>query len=377
MMLILLALAAFAVTPAPALPASQADAGPSFACSAAATAVEKAVCADPTLSGLDRQMAQLFAAAKRSAFGSGPSNQLAAQRTAVKNMRSCTTPRAEQPLSRCLQRLYTVRIQELAIATLIAAPATALPILRRQDPVFAPILEAVQLWSEAPIDADWNAPQRARSRAKITSLLQPYLSALQTKDEQSFGNAILRDPGQDGVAVTKIEDIFLSERHFAALLQVLGPYLEEPSLSGIQRDLPCVAIVRHPALLSATGPVFGSTMDNFVLGNDCQASLPALPQLEALQTKLYHAWPQCEGTIRFAIYRGFAHHIDAARLGITPATKAAALPERKGVSKAEVAGVEHELATYYQTYLGRSPAAAATSARNALAAILADAQNCD
>lgn len=375
--MILLVLVSLFVATVPAASAQQAGTGPSFACAAATTPVEKAVCADPALAGLDREMAQLFGIAKLSAFGSGPSNQLAAQRAALKTLRSCTNPGAEQPLARCLQRLYGVRTQQLAIAALISAPATALPILRRQDPAFAPILEAVQLWTEAPVDADWSATRRIPRRDRIAALLQPYLTALQTKDTQSFGNAILRDPGQDGIAVTNIKDIFRSDRHFAALLQVLGPYLEESEIPGMPRDLPCAAIVRHPALLAATGPVFGSTMDNFVLGNDCQASLPPLPLLEALQAKLYRGWPQCEGTIRFALYRGFAHDIDEARLGRAKPAKAKALPARKGVTKADVAGVERELAAYYETYLHRTPAAAASSARDALAQILDDAQLCD
>lgn len=375
--MILLVLVSLFVATAPAASAQQAGTGPSFACAAATTPVEKAVCADPVLAGLDREMAQLFGIAKLSAFGSGPSNQLAAQRAALKTLRNCTNPGAEQPLARCLQRLYGVRTQQLAIAALISAPATALPILRRQDPAFAPILEAVQLWTEAPVDADWSATQRIPRRDRIAALLQPYLTALQTKDTQSFGNAILRDPGQDGIAVTNIKDIFRSDRHFAALLQVLGPYLGESEIPGMPRDLPCAAIVRHPALLAATGPVFGSTMDNFVLGNDCQASLPPLPLLEALQAKLYRGWPQCEGTIRFALYRGFAHDIDEARLGRAKPAKAKALPARKGATKADVAGVERELAAYYETYLHRTPAAAASSARDALAQILDDAQLCD
>ncbi|MGC6547664.1 hypothetical protein ACP0HG_27050, partial [Escherichia coli] len=78
---------------------------------------------------------------------------------------------------------------------------------------------------------------------------------------------------------------FRSDRHFAAFLNVLGPYLDEPRLSGAPRTLPCAAIVRHPKLLEATGPAFGSTLDNFIFRNDCRDTLPPLPSLDALQTK--------------------------------------------------------------------------------------------
>lgn len=371
--MILFALAPLLLAAAP-IPA---QAGPSFACSAAATPTEKAICADPKLGALDREMAQLFGIAKESAFGSGPSNQLAAQRTALRDIRACGTAGAEQPLAACLTRRYTVRTQELAIAALPTAPAIALPILRRGDPAFAPILEAVQLWAQAPVDANWSAPERAQSRARITVLLKPYLTGLQTNPDQSFGNSILREPGADGVAVKTIDDLFRSDRHFAAFLNVLGPYLDEPKISGAPRTLPCAAIVRHPKLLDATGPVFGSTMDNFVFRNDCSDALPPLPSLGALQTKLFRSWPECEGTIRYVAYGNFNRDVDAARLGLVAAGKTRPLPARKGVITADVAGVERDLAAYYVTYLHRTPAAAATMARGALSELMTDAHQCE
>ncbi|WP_448664449.1 lysozyme inhibitor LprI family protein [Sphingomonas sp. CJ20] len=375
--MILFALAPLALATAPVASPTQEGSGPSFACSAATTPMEKAICADPTLSAMDREMAQLFGIAKESAFGGGPSNQLPAQRAALQDMRACAAPRAAQPIAACLTQRYAVRNQELAIAALLKAPATALPVLRRGDPGFAPILEAVALWSQAPVDADWSAPERARSRTRIAALLQPYLASLQTDAQQSFGNAILRDPGQDGIAVQSIGDLFRSDRHFAAFLNVLGPYLEEPKVSGMPRALPCAAIVRHPTLLKATGPVFGSTMDNFVLRNDCEASLPPLPSLTALKTKLYRSWPECEGTIRYAIYSGFNSDIDRARLGLVPGGKTKALPARKGIAPADTAAVARDLTAYYATYLRRSPALAATTAQAALALVMEDAHQCD
>ncbi|WP_294329580.1 hypothetical protein [uncultured Sphingomonas sp.] len=370
--MILFALAPLALAAAVVPTAPQGTTGPSFACSAATSAMEKTICGDPKLGALDREMAQLYSLAKTSASGTGPSNQLAAQRMALQAMRACTPP-----LRACLEDRYVARTQALAIAVLTTAPATALPVLRRNDPAFAPILEAVQLWSEAPADAAWSAPERAQSRRRITTLLRPYLTRLLTDADQSYGRSILQDAGADGVSVKTIDDIFRSDRHFAALLQILGPYLDQATPTDLPRDLPCAAIVRHPALLSATGPVFGSTMDNFVFGNDCQATLPPLPLLEALQTKLYRGWPQCEGTIRFAIYRGFATDIDQARLGRTPSAKAKALPARKGVTRASVTGVERELTDYYSRFLGRTPAAAATMARSALSELMTDAHQCE
>jgi uncharacterized protein len=351
--------------------------GPSFSCSSATTATEKTIRADPKLRALDRQMAQLFALAQQGAFSTGTSNQLPAQRTALQEMRACAAAGAAQPLAVCLRKHYVVRNQELAIAVLIKAPTTALPVLRAGDPAFAPILEAVQLWSEAPMDANWSAPERAQGRDRIAALLQPYLTSLQTNADQSFGSSILSDPGTDGVAVRKIDDIFHSERHFAAFLNVLGPYLNEPKLSRMPRNLPCAAIVRHPKLLDATGPVFGSTMDNFVLSNDCSTSLPPLPSLDALVTKLNARWPECQGTIRYAAYRTFSRAVDQARLGFAPVAKTWSLPARKGVTKADTATVQADLIAYYVANIHQTPSAAATMARNALLGILQNAHACD
>lgn len=361
----------------PARVAQVTGSGPSFPCSSATTAIEKTVCADPKLSALDRQMAQLFALAKQGAFSTGTSNQLPAQRTALQEMGACAAARASQPIAVCLKEHYVVRNQELAIAALIKAPTTALPVLRAGDPAFAPILEAVQLWSEAPMDANWSAPERAQGRDRITALLQPYLTTLQTNAGQSFGSSILSDPGTDGVAVRKIDDLFRSERHFAAFLNVLGPYLEEPKLPGMPRDLPCAAIVRHPKLLDATGPVFGSTMDNFVLGNNCSASLPPLPSLDAIVTKLNARWPECQGTIRYAAYRTFNRAVDQARLGFAPVAKTWSLPARKGVTKADTATVQADLTAYYVANLHQTPSVAAKMALDALLGIMQNAHACD
>ncbi|WP_294254463.1 hypothetical protein [uncultured Sphingomonas sp.] len=350
--------------------------GPSFACGTAATSTEKAICADSKLSTLDQEMAQLFGIARESAFGSGTSNQLAAQRTALRDIRACGTSGAEQPLRTCIERRYTVRNQELAIAALLKAPALALTVLRRGDPTFAPILEAVQLWSEAPVDANWSAPERAKARTRIATLLKPYLAGLQTNPDQSFGNSILREPGTDGITVTTIDDLFRSDRHFTAFLNVLGPYLDAPKTSGMPRTLPCAAIVRHPKLLDATGPVFGSTMDNFVFRNDCSETLPPLPSLAALQAKLFRSWPECEGTIRYMAYSSFNRDVDAARLGLVAPGKVKAVPARRGVTRADVDGVERDLTAYYAAHLHRAPAAAAM-ARSALSQLLTDAHQCE
>jgi uncharacterized protein len=365
---------ALSATAAPAQPQMPARGAPSFSCQAAGTPVEKAICADPALARADREMAALFALTRTSAFGQGPSNQLTAQRAALRGMRSCARDDRTR-LKECLAGAYDRRNAQLAVAALMSAPETALATARRVDPGFAPVLEAVWLWAAEPVDADWSRPQRALAKARIAKLLSPYLKDLLTQEDQSFGRSILTDPGTDGMAVTSTEDLFKSDRHFAAFLNVLGPYLPEAGPDG-RRTLPCAAIVRHPALLRATGSLFGSTMDNFVFDNDCEHSLPPTPALATLDEKLTRAWPECDGTIRFAAYRSYATALDEARLGRGVSDPKGNSPTRRGVTAADVTAARTELADYYTRYLGKIPAQAAAMAKDAVAAVLSSAQEC-
>jgi uncharacterized protein len=373
---LLLGLAWLAAATAARAQSAATEGSPSFACTPAMPIVERTICDDPNLRARDREMASLFAMSRTSAWGTGPSNQLTMQRKVLRNMRRCDVASRDYPLARCLTTLYDERIQALAIATLLQAPDVALPILRRNDPAFAPILEAVLLWSQAPAHADWSLPELATSRQRIVSLLDPYLTELHRNPDQRFGRDILSDPESDGLAVRTIEEVFLTDAHFARFLNVVGAYLPDLPSSTPPRSLPCTAILRHPDLLGATRSLFGSTIDNFVLQNDCDASLPPLPSLDALAAKLNAHWPRCDGTIRFAYYRIFASEIDEARLGLAPIDSVRRLVRRKGVSLADTDAAQRDLAAYYQTYLHRAPSAAATAARQAVANLMASAQEC-
>jgi hypothetical protein len=366
-----------ATNPQPDRTTSTETSGPSFSCASARTAVEKAVCADPALSSADREMAMLFALARTSAFGSGPSNELAAQRQTLTDMRSCKGAAGSLPIGKCLAPLYARRNFELATAILTREPDKALPVLRRNGPGFAPVLEAIALWAAEPVDAAWSAPERATSRKRIAALLSPYLTALQTDEGQSFGWSILSGPGGDFPVVSHIDDIFRSDRHLAAFLNVLGPYLPEETEAGVMlRALPCSAIVKHPELLNATGAVFGSTMDNFGFRTDCAHTLPPVPALFQLDRKILASWPACDGTIRFAAYRAYSVALDGARLGQSRGTEAEGSDRPRGITAAEIDAVRTELAGYYAKYLAMAPAEAGKMADSAIGALLSAAHSC-
>jgi hypothetical protein len=321
-------------------------------------------------------MAKLFALARGSATGHGPSNELEAQREALKEMRSCATTTNGRSITQCLAASYDRRNFELATAIVMKAPDTALPILRGIDPDFAAVLEAIALWAAAPVDAPWKAPERAASRKRIVTLLSPYLIAMKTRDDQSFGWSILSRPAGSTPVVKEIDDIFQSDRHFAAFLNVLGPYMPDKGRAAVSlRDLPCAAIVRHPALLGATDAVFGSTMDNFEFRTDCARTLPPLPALTALDRKIVDSWPTCEGTIRFAAYRSYNLAVDAARLGQTPDSEITG-DHPDTVPPSDVESARTDMIRYYTGYFGKTPKEAQVLARGALAAILSAAHSC-
>jgi len=367
-----------AVTSANANPPPSAPIKPSFTCSAATNGAEQVICSTPDLSAADNTMAKLFALSRVSAFGAGPSNELAAQREVLKQMRDCARSASSSAVADCLRGLYAQRNNDLAIAALMRAPDVALPVLRRTDPAFAPVFETIAIWAAEPAGANWSDPVRSGKRQHIAALLAPFLAQLLAND---YSRDMLTDTQTGALTIKRMDDIFVSESRFAAFLNVLGPFMPEgdgPVTSGnARRSLPCAAVIRHPALLAATASAFGSTLDNFVLDTDCVQTLPPMPQLTALDAKLNHAWPRCEGTIRFAAYRIYAMALDAARLGMAPHDDKASARDLSGVTSADIVAARRELASSYVTYLSKQPATSAAMTADAIKGILASAQECE
>ncbi|WP_153003171.1 lysozyme inhibitor LprI family protein [Sphingomonas sanguinis] len=378
LVVLVVALWGLALTPARLGAAGPAE-GPSFSCAKAGNAVERAICGSVDLSAADRTMASLYSLAKVSAFGQGPSNQFATQRETVKNLAACETSNGRAAMASCIARVYARRNNDLAIALALSAPDRALPIIRRNDPVFAPVIEAIALWASEPRDADWSKPERAEKRSQILTLMAPSAAIMFTDKDPPWGRDLLRD-GSQGVSVATVGDILTSDRHFAFFLNALGPYLPEgmgDRAGSFDRAIPCAAIIRHPALLQATESLFGSTLDNFVFANDCGTTTPPLPRLAALSAQLNQSWPPCEGTIRFAAYRVAMTAYDEARLGRAPHNSDAWPRERYGVSAAALQAVRAELADYYVTYLGKTPEVGRVMAHDSLKGIFATTHQCE
>jgi hypothetical protein len=359
----------------PAHAQDRTSSSPSFACRPQQSVVASTVCRSRSLAAADREMAALYAANRVSAFGEGESNQLDGQRRTLRAMEDCATPSGKATIDECLRATYDARNYALAIGAVMRAPELALPVARRLDPAFAPVLEAIVLWASEPEDTDWSAPSHAGRRSRILTLLRPVLSNLLNGENSAFGRDMLDDATGAGV-VTKVEDLLVSPDRLVGFLDVLGPLLPDGGGVGV-RQIPCAAIVGHPKLLGATASIYGDQGDNRVFNTDCEAGLPPLPAFSALVKKLSAAWPGCEGTIRYAAYRKYEVSIDTARLGRTPHDAKLELPARDGVSTKDVAAARAELVVYYTRYLRKARPQAVQMAVDALGAVLTTAGQCE
>lgn len=361
---IAMVLSAFAAPAAVAAPAPD-RVGPSFECSAAKTAIERTICGDAGLSETDALMGRLFAATKTSAFGRGPSGEVAVQRKWLADRaKDCEKPGTPwKSTAECLADYNKGRLHELAVAALFTEPELALATLRRIDSDAAPLYEAITLYANAP----------SLPRAQIAPLLKRYFDKFNRNDDLVFGRSILEED-----KIKSPADAVASEHKFVEFLMVTSAYLGgDPT----PRPLPCAAILRKPALLGAMGPIFGSTLDNFVFYPDCDTTLPPLPAFDRMVAAINKSWPNCEGTIRFAAYRGYDSAQMSARLADPGqlagfAKSNAKLRQLKGVSPALVSAAIAELATYYQTYQKVGPAMAKAGALGAVRDILSGAHDC-
>lgn len=191
-------------TAASAQSSKAAQPGPSFACTPGQGVIETTICDSPTLSAADREMAALYAANRVSAFGKGPSNLLVSQRAVLKQMQDCAKPTGKTSVAACLQDIYGGRNFELAIAALTRAPDLTLPVIRRFDPSFAPLLEAIGIWASEPETVNWSAPAQAAKRARLLALLRPTLTDLLTNKDEEFFRSSFNDATPQGQNVRRV-----------------------------------------------------------------------------------------------------------------------------------------------------------------------------
>jgi uncharacterized protein len=347
-------------------------AAPSFDCSNATTEIERTICASPELAMEDMAMSRLFAAARIDLFGSGPSGQVAAQRKWLLERRECEAfdKRAYKNRADCLTDRYRARNLELAVGAVSRDRAFALATIRRLDPENAPLIEAAVAFADQPANSQWSSPSLAAPRLAVVKLLEAPFAKLLANGNAGFGLSILEDDG-----ITKLDHLFASDDKFARGIGVLAAYTEG---AATPTTLPCSAILKNPALTGAEGPMFGSTIDNFLPVSDCDTAMPSLPALDRLVSAIWKGWPDCEGTIRFAAYRSFAGDVEAARLGlVSPAvSRSKAMRRLSGITPAMASATVAELAAHYRKHLGMSATKAQAVATARVHSLMSSARQC-
>ena len=318
--------------------------GPSFDCAKATSGFEKAICADPDLSAADRLMARLYSKAKGGMLSNVQSNQRAIQREWLKSRETqCRGSRGNEATASCRLAVMNTRNEELAIAILMDDPDLALSTLKRTVPKAAATLEAIHIFAEQPRGTDWSQPHLAEKRERIEWLLSPWVTAVFHDERAVYGKAILED-----FDIETFADAIFSEENFARFLNVASAFGDDEYVGLV---MPCAVIVKHPALLGASSPVFGSTLDSFTMDTDCWQTLPATPALGKLTDAISGRWPYCDGTIRFATFSGYGQAIDRARLGFgldgEQMLNARGLPNREDIPPALVLATVRELESYY------------------------------
>lgn len=346
-------------------------AAPAFSCGAARTEVERTICAHPELAREDAAMARLYAAAKRGAGGDGQSNQGAVQLAWLRDRAVCEAFNRSAYANRaeCLMSSYRERNIALATAALFADRDFALSQLRRLDPKSVPLVEALVRYADHLPGSRWTAPALADERGRIAALLREPFARLQREPMQGYGYAILKD------SVPVLDAAFASDTAFADTVATLAGYADGEQTPIV---MPCAALVRNPALTAMLTPRFGSTLDNFLPRTDCAAALPPMPAFEALQERISDTWPDCEGTIRFAAYRGYDAAVERARIGFEPVATARPQPLRRlrGVPQQLVPQAVAALEQAYRLHGGLTPAQASATARLRVADMLAAAHSC-
>lgn len=347
--------------------AAAAPPGASFSC-VKPSEIEALVCRDPELAAADRRMAAFYAVARAGALGRG-SSQLGTQRDWLKERdRVCARGArkvAHTSLRACLIGEYDDRLEQLAIADLMASPKESLAELGRIRPNSLPLYRAAHDY--AAID------DRKRRTAVVAADLASLFATMDENTRKQFSPSSPYHLATSQVAAA-------SDENFAAFFSM-------DSVLEVEGDVtwPCAVLVRRPGLLQGLGAYFGGAIDGRIPDSDCEDALPPMGAVDALVDEANRIQPFDSGTIRFSIGRDYARLKTAVRLHRTEewetkagkaknALVAMTREERawRRAHKAEFARAQAELTAYYIKYFDVAPEAARRDAVNAIDALVGD-----
>ncbi len=321
-----------------------AETGPSFSC-AHPSSLEAIICKDAGLSQQDRDLARLYARSRIDLFNSGASGQAAQQKTWLANRnRDCADTRYG-PSDKCLSGAYRERLGELAVATLFRDPDDALAVLKREYPKLAPLYGALYHYVTVSDDA--------RRRQVVGALVE---------DAQSLSD-------DENVKSMMPEKVVASDKGFSAYFVVAD--ME----TGDVMPMPCDALLRRPGLIEALGAYYGGMLDSMVPDSDCDAMLPPVPELETFAD---HAWEDvgdCDGTIRFSVFRESQKMLTVVRLHRDDIWKDRLSEDLPPGRAAAGAVAVKALTSYYIRAYRLAPDVAAADAQTAIGALSASIYN--
>jgi uncharacterized protein len=320
----------------------------SFDCAKAATKTEKLICASPEVAAQDRDMVALFAAANgKAAVGTDASGALVAQRAWLKDRNTCANMTPDADATTCLASSYRERSAALAVQVLFSAPYLALDTLQKIDPQARNLYAALMIYVGGA-----KAPGQ---KAKLLELMNGFGPL----DGQMMSDTNVSQPPYD---VYLKNDVNFSD--FFNMV-AMGKFTADDA---IVIEWSCDAIARRPGLSRGLGAYFGSTMDNFMPRSNCDERQPLPAAVESLIKLVNQKMPPCDGTIRFATYRGMAKDVSDMRLNIFVADPATKLDARKVMGKSFPAyqAALAALAGYYQQTFKQDLAKANMQAKGAL-----------
>ena len=267
--------------------AAAASPGPSFDCSMPFE-IEALICGDPELSAADRRLAAFYVIAKAGVLGRG-SNQLAVQRHWLKQRdTSCANGAWKinfKSLRSCVVGEYDERLEQLAIADLMARPKESLAEIGRISPKALPLYQAA---------LDYAAIDDPDRRIEVVEAdLTPVYATMDANTRAHMG------PPYHSPATA--HEAAASDGNFSTFFVVYATLgLDHQGLAW-----PCAVLVKRPNLIAGLGSHFGGAIDGNIPGSDCEAALPPTAEVTALANEANRAQPFEQGTLRFSTGRDY------------------------------------------------------------------------
>lgn len=264
-----------------------ASAAPSFDCSKATDPVDKLVCSDATLGDADKAMSEQYAKLIAAA-GPQKSNVILLQRAWLKHRSDACKLEAADALA-CLRDLYKHQRIELTGG-----------VVRAEDKSH----DALSEWIRE------NAFTFMASEPRTAEKILRTDSSPQAKAGLALVLAIGGNKAEVGKLVADIaangenKELLEYSKHYDGSLASLTPYLQAAG----EVQIPCALIERHPELINAIHPWFGSNRDNFLPTAICPVRAYPEPASVARLEKAISAYDgdafdRCTGSLRNMYFR--------------------------------------------------------------------------